>query len=123
PGAFGGPQGPPHQNVPAEILEHIQTLIGTFRKAVGPKVGIALDLNFNFKPEAAKRICRALEPFGMMWIEVDMYDERGLREVKDAATMPICSGENLYGLREYRPYFEARAMDVVMVDVTWNGFG
>jgi L-alanine-DL-glutamate epimerase-like enolase superfamily enzyme len=122
-GGFGGGLGTTDQNVTPEMLEHIQTLIGTFRKAVGPRVGIALDLNFNFKPEAAKRICRALESFGMMWVEVDMYDERGLREVKDAATMPICSGENLYGLREYRPYFEARAMDVVMVDVPWNGFG
>ena len=36
--------------------------------------------------------------------------------------MPICSGENLYGLREYRPFFELRAMDVVMIDVPWNGF-
>ena len=122
-GGFGGPLGTTDQNVTPDMLEHIQTLISTFRKAVGPKVGIALDLNFNFKPEAAKRICRALEGLGMMWVELDMYDEHGLREVKDAATMPICSGENLYGLREYRPYFEARAMDVVMVDVPWNGFG
>jgi len=57
-----------------------------------------------------------------MWLEVDLYDERALREVKDAASMPICSGENLYGLRGYRPAFEARAMDVVMIDVPWNGF-
>ena len=57
-----------------------------------------------------------------MWLEIDMYDERALREVKDAAPMPICSGENLYGLRGYRPFFEARAMDVVMIDVPWNGF-
>ena len=57
-----------------------------------------------------------------MWVEIDMYDARALREVKDAAPMPICSGENLYGLRGYRPFFEARAMDVVMVDVPWNGF-
>src|SRR5207245_9472006 len=62
------------------------------------------------------------EAVGMRWVEVDMYDERGLREVKDATSLPICSGENLYGLREYRPYFEARAMDVVMIDVPWNGF-
>jgi L-alanine-DL-glutamate epimerase-like enolase superfamily enzyme len=104
------------------MLRHLETLIGTFRRAVGPEVGIALDLNFNFKPEAARRIARALEPFDLLWLEVDMYDERALREVKDAVAMPICSGENLYGLRGYRPYFEARAMDVVMIDVPWNGF-
>jgi L-alanine-DL-glutamate epimerase-like enolase superfamily enzyme len=119
---FGGGPGTTDQNVTSEMVAHIATLLGTFRKAVGPHVGLALDLNFNFKAEAARRICRALEPLGMMWVEVDMYDARALREVKDATSIPICSGENLYGLRDYRPYFEARAMDVVMIDVPWNGF-
>lgn len=119
---FGGGPGTTDQTLTPELLEHVQTLLATFRKAVGPRVGLALDLNFNFKPEAAARICRALEPLGMMWVEMDMYDERALRQVKDATSVPICSGENLSGLRGYRPYFEARAMDVVMVDVPWNGF-
>jgi L-alanine-DL-glutamate epimerase-like enolase superfamily enzyme len=119
---FGGGPGTTDQNVTSEMVAHIETLLGTFRRAVGPHVGLALDLNFNFKPEAAARICRALTPLGMMWVEMDMYDERALREVKDSTSIPICSGENLYGLRDYRPYFEARAMDVVMVDVPWNGF-
>jgi L-alanine-DL-glutamate epimerase-like enolase superfamily enzyme len=119
---FGGGPGTTDQTVADDMLRHIETLIGTFRRAVGPAVGIALDLNFNFKPEAAKRIARALAPFDLMWLEIDLYDERALREVREAAPMPICSGENLYGLRGYRPFLEARAMDVVMVDVPWNGF-
>ena len=36
--------------------------------------------------------------------------------------MPICSGENLYTNRGFRPFFEAGAMDVASVDVIWNGF-
>ncbi len=119
---FGGGPGTTDQTISAELLRHIETQIGTFRRAVGSDVGIALDLNFNFKPEAARRICRALEPLDMMWVEMDMYDPGALREVKDSTSTPICSGENLYGLRGYRPYFDARAMDVVMIDVPWNGF-
>jgi L-alanine-DL-glutamate epimerase-like enolase superfamily enzyme len=119
---FGGGPGTTDQTVTSEMVGHLETYLGTFRRAVGPHVGLALDLNFNFKPEAARRICRALEPLGMMWVEMDMYDERALREVKDATAIPICSGENLYGLRGYRPYFDVRAMDIVMVDVPWNGF-
>ena len=119
---FGGGSGTTDQNVTPELLRHIEAQIGTLRRAVGPDVGIALDLNFNFKPEAARRICRALAPFDPMWIEIDLYDPLALRELKDGSPVPICSGENLYGLRGYRPFFEARAMDVVMVDVPWNGF-
>ena len=119
---FGGGPGTTDGNVSSEMLRHLESLIGTFRRAVGRHVGVALDLNMNFKPEAVRRVCQALEPFEPMWIELDLYDPAALREVKDATTIPICSGENLYGLRGYRPFFEARAMDVVMVDVPWNGF-
>jgi galactonate dehydratase len=119
---FGGGPGTTDQNVTDEMLRHIESLVGTFRRAVGRHVGIALDLNFNFKPEAARRICQAIETFEPMWVELDLYDPAALREVKDATRIPICSGENLYGLRGYRPFFDARAMDVVMVDVPWNGF-
>ncbi|HLE42456.1 MAG TPA: mandelate racemase/muconate lactonizing enzyme family protein [Methylomirabilota bacterium] len=119
---FGGGPGTTDGNVTSEMLRHLESLIGTFRRAVGRHVGIALDLNMNFKAEAARRICQALESFEPMWVELDLYDPAALREVKDATTVPICSGENLYGLRGYRPYFDARAMDVVMVDVPWNGF-
>ena len=52
-----------------------------------------------------------------MWVEVDMYEPVGLAEVKASTSVPLTSGENLFGIREYRPYFENRSMDNVMIDV------
>ncbi len=121
-GGFGGGGGTTDGNVTNAFLDSIRTQIGTLRDAVGPYVDIALDLNFNFRVEAAKRICKALEEFNMMWIEIDIYEPDGLREIRDSTTVPICSGENLITSREYRRYFEARAMDVCMIDLPWNGF-
>lgn len=117
---FGG--GAPDQNITPQLLRHIEKQFEVFTQAVGPDVEVALDLNFNFKPQSALRICRALERFKMMWIEIDMYEPGGLAEVKAGTTQTITSGENLFGIRDYRPYFEARAMDVVMIDIPWNGF-
>ena len=119
---FGGGPGTTDQNISSALIRHIRELIGAFRSAVGDDVDIALDLNFNFKPEGAALICQALEEFNMMWVEVDIYDPEALRRVKDATRTPICSGENLIGLREYRRYLDARAQDVLMVDIPWNGF-
>ena len=121
PGFSGGP-GTTDGNVTPQLLRHIETLIGTFREAVGPDVGINLDLNFNFKPEACMRIAKVLERFDMLWLEIDMYDHEALRQIKDSTTTKICTGENLYYMREYLPYFECRAADVFMIDVPWNGF-
>ena len=119
---FGSSSGTTDGNVTPQLLRHIETLIGTFREAVGPDVGINLDLNFNFKPEACMRIAKVLEQFDMLWLEIDMYDHEALRQIKDSTTTKICTGENLYYMREYLPYFECRAADVFMIDVPWNGF-
>jgi L-alanine-DL-glutamate epimerase-like enolase superfamily enzyme len=105
------------------MLEHIETLIGTFRDAVGPEVDICLDLNFNFKPESCIQIAKILEPFSLLWLEIDMYCPEALRQIKDSTRTRICTGENLIYMRDYLPYFQARCADVFMVDPAWMGFG
>jgi galactonate dehydratase len=119
---FGGGSGTTDQNITPKLLRHVEEYIGTFKEGAGPNVEIALDLNFNFKPLAARQICAVIEQFDMMWVEIDMYEPEGLAEVKNSTNVPITSGENLFGLRDYRPYFEARAMDTVKIDIPWNGF-
>ena len=121
-GGFGRGLGTTDQVVSAQLLRHIETLIGTFRDAVGPDVDINLDLNFNFKPESAMRIARVLEQFKLLWLEIDMYDPEAVLQIKESTSTTICTGENLFYMREYLPYFELHAADVFMIDVPWNGF-
>jgi L-alanine-DL-glutamate epimerase-like enolase superfamily enzyme len=104
-----------------QVLGLIEKLIGTFRDAVGPEVGIALDLNYNFRTEGVQRICKLLEQFDMQWVEYDNWDPQALLMIKQSTTTRICSGESLITLRQFRPFFELHAMDVAMIDVPWNG--
>ena len=119
---FGGEPGTTDQVVSTSLLGHIETLIGTFREAVGSEVDINLDLNFNFKPESVIRIARILEPFQLLWLEVDLYDPQAILQIKESTDTTICTGENLYYMRDFLPYFQLHAADVFMVDVPWNGF-
>ena len=121
PGFTKGP-GSTDQVADRAMLRHIDELIGTFRDAVGPDVDINLDLNFNFKPEACMRIARLLESYDLLWLELDMYDPESVLRIKQSSQTKICTGENLFYMREYLPYFERRAADVFMIDVPWNGF-
>ena len=121
-GGFGGGPGTTDQVVTTPVLRHIETLIGTFRDAVGSEVDINLDLSFNFKPEGCMRIAKALEQFDLLWLEIDMYDPEAILQIKQSTTTRICTGENLYYMRDYIPYFELHAADVFMIDVPWNGF-
>jgi galactonate dehydratase len=119
---FGSGAGTTDQVVTPAVIRAIENLIGTFRGAVGADVDICLDLNFNFKTEGCLRIAKAVEPFNLLWLEIDMYDPDALLQIRQSTTTRICSGENLYTLRGYRPYFEKHALDVAMIDVPWNGF-
>jgi len=121
-GGFGAGPGTTDQVVTTPLLRHIETLIGTFRDAVGPDVDINLDLNFNFKPESCMRIAKVLEQFKLLWLEIDMYEPEAILQIKESTSTRICTGENLYYMRDYIPYFELHAADVFMVDVPWMGF-
>ena len=110
------------QNIDHRLLKGIERLIATFREAVGDEVDICLDLNFNFKTEGFIQVARVVEPYHLMWLEVDLYDPEALLQVKEATKVPICSGENLYTMKGYNAYLERHAMDVCMVDLNWNGF-
>ncbi|MDA1257599.1 MAG: mandelate racemase/muconate lactonizing enzyme family protein [Chloroflexi bacterium] len=110
------------QNATTELVHHADRQISAMRQAVGPDIGIALDINFNFKTEGAIRIARELEPYNLMWMEIDNQDAAALAQLKASTTTPICSGEQLLGVRQYQPYFKLHAMDTVKVDVQWQGF-
>lgn len=105
-----------------EILDAIEKLIGTFRDAVGPKVGLCLDLNYNFRTEGVLRIGKLLEQFDMQWMEYDNWDPDALLQIKQSTCTRLASCESLVSTRQYRPFLEKRAMDVCIIDVPWNGF-
>ena len=121
PGFFKSPGGP-ELNADRGILSAVDRWVGALRDAVGDQIDIALDLNFNFKTEGYIKIGRALEQYGLLWLEIDSYDPEALRQIKESVRTPVASCENLYGLRQYRPFFVSHAMDIASIDVIWNGF-
>jgi L-alanine-DL-glutamate epimerase-like enolase superfamily enzyme len=80
-----------------------------------------IDLNFALRTEGFRRVAKALEPFDLTWLEIDLHDPEGLALVRQSSATPIASLESIHGLRNYRPYFERYAVDVAVVDVPWNG--
>ena len=91
------------------------------RQAVGPDMGIHLDINFNFKTEGFKRIAEVVAPANLTWLEIDTHDAQALAEIKRAAPCPIASCETLHGRREFKPFFDNYSTDVAIIDVIWNG--
>ena len=105
-----------------EILDAIERLIGTFREAVGPKVGLCLDLNYNFRTEGVLRDRQAARAVRHAVGRVRQLGPAGPAADQavdlDAAGLLREPGDH----RQYRPFLELHAVDVAIIDVPWNGF-
>jgi L-alanine-DL-glutamate epimerase-like enolase superfamily enzyme len=119
---FGFSKGYPELNWDADIVQAAVDTASAFRAGAGPAMGIMIDLNFNYTTEGFRRIAAALAPVGMNWIEIDTHDPASLALIRRDAPCPIASGETLCERRDFKPFFEAYAMDVPIVDVIWNGY-
>ena len=103
------------------ILRSAEAVVGTFREALGPDVGIALDVAFTYRLGGAIKLARAMEPYNLMWLETETLDPQALRLIREATSTTICTGESLFGQHEYKPFLELHAQDVIMPDFAWNG--
>jgi L-alanine-DL-glutamate epimerase-like enolase superfamily enzyme len=113
--------GYPELNADRHVLAGIRDQLAAFREGAGPAVDILVDLNFNFKTEGFLQVARAIEPFDILWVEIDTREPRALRHIRRGTTIPVASGECFFGRRDYRPYLDAHAMDVAIIDAPWNG--
>ena len=117
-----GTAGPHDQIMERALRQAAVTQIAAMREEAGPDANICLDVNVNFKAEAQIRLGQALEPYDLMWMEIDNLDAESLRMVKDATRTPICSGEQKLGPLNYLELLQNRSMDFMKLDVQWQGF-
>jgi len=121
PGA-GRTPGWPALNIDHKTIQAVRDTLGAFRAGAGPEMGLLLDVNYHFKTEGFLQVAKAVEPYDLMWLEFDTWDPQALALIRSRAPCPIASSESVSGRRAYRPFLDAYASDVVIIDVIWNGF-
>ena len=121
PGMTGSGIGHPELNLTDDILDALIAQLSALREGAGPGVRLLLDLNFNYKPEGLRRIAKAVEPFNLLWLEMDMHDPKALSLIRQSTTTPIGSLETILGRRNLKPYLENYCVDVAIIDAQWNG--
>lgn len=120
---FGRTPGWPELNWSPEALRYTRDTLAAVRAGAGPDVNIHLDTNFHFKTEGFRRVAETVAPYNLAWLEIDQHDAASLASIRAIAPCPIASCETLCGRRDFKPFFEAYAMDVPIIDVVWNGLG
>ncbi len=118
---FGSESGAPELNLSPSILKAIVDQMTALREVAGDELDLILDLNSNFKADGVIRIARAIAHLNIRWLEVDVFNSDVLRDIRERSPVPIGGCEMICSARTYVPFFANKAVDVPLVDVTWNG--
>src|SRR5687767_4045507 len=98
-------------------------VIDRVRAAQGAGVDVGLDFHGRVHRPMAKQLAKALEPLGLLFIEEPLLSENpeGLRQIAELVSTPIALGERLYSRWDFKPFFEAGAVDIIQPDLSHAG--
>ncbi len=94
------------------------------RETAGPDVGIMLDTNCPWTVQEAVATARALEPYGLYWLEEPVWppeNYEGLAEVRRSTRIPLAAGENAGSATDLAHMMDADAVSYVQPSVTKIG--
>lgn len=112
-----------HNISPADLHRGLEPF-AKIRRAVGDGIDVMCELHSYWGGAAALRICRALEDYGVFWVEDPLCkndDFRTLADLRRQSRTPICVSETLAGSVAFRDIFAAGACDYAMLDLAWCG--
>lgn len=98
------------------VLERLTSV-----QALGLDVG--LDFHGRLHKPMAKQLVRLLEPLRPLFIEEPLVSENieAVVQLSRLTSLPIALGERLYSRWDFKPFFEAAAVDVIQPDLSHAG--
>jgi L-rhamnonate dehydratase len=107
----------------AEGMERNLALAQALREALGPRYPLMFDAFMGWDLPYATAMVRALAPLQPTWMEEPVPPERvgALREIRQASSVPIATGEHVYTRWQVKELLMAGAVDVLQVDPDWTG--
>lgn len=89
--------------------------------AARPALMLDANESWNLK-QAVRYVSRIEEVHDLTWIEEPLrrWDAVGQARLSAAVRAGVATGENLTGLEQYRPLFDAAAIDVVQAGAVWG---
>jgi L-alanine-DL-glutamate epimerase-like enolase superfamily enzyme len=103
----------------ARLSEDVER-VAAMREHLGPDFPLMVDANMKWGVDEAIRAARALQPYGLTWLEEPTIpdDPAGHARILREGGLPIAAGENLRTLWEFKLYVAGRAVSYPEPDVT-----
>jgi L-alanine-DL-glutamate epimerase-like enolase superfamily enzyme len=104
-------------------LNHVVACVAAMKEVLGDEVGLALDCGPGWTVPDAIRLAKAVEGMNLLWLEdlitgdyVPWVAAGVYREVTQASTTPIHTGEQIYLRHNFKELIEGHAVRIVGPD-------
>jgi galactonate dehydratase len=106
------------------VLKESEARIKAVREAVGDEVDIGLDPHARiFERVYAQQLCEVLAPYRPLFVEeaIRPEDFQAFARLRQQATVPLATGEQLYSAFQFRQLLELGGVDIVQPDMCLTG--
>jgi len=106
-----------------KAIKYEVSVVQALRDAVGEGFPLALDAYQGGTVNGAIRFGKAMDPFGLMWIEdvISWRDVEGFKRITNSIKTPTLTGEDIYTTERFKPLIENRAVDIIAPDMATHG--
>ena len=104
-------------------LDILEKYVKDVREVIGYEVPLAIDHFGHVCVEDCIRFARRVEKYNIAWMEDMvpwMYTDQYLR-LKNATTIPVCTGEDIYLKENFEPLVKGHAVSVIHPDILTCG--
>jgi L-alanine-DL-glutamate epimerase-like enolase superfamily enzyme len=107
----------------AEGMERNVALVRNLRDAVGDEVDLMFDAFMGWNLDYAISWAKRVEQFRPRWIEEAFSPDKigSFVQLRRSTSIPVATGEHIYGRWETHDYLKAGAISVVQTDPEWCG--
>jgi L-alanine-DL-glutamate epimerase-like enolase superfamily enzyme len=107
---------------PAQLREGCEPF-RKIREAVGEHMQIMLECHSLWTVPPARDIVAALSPYNVYWIEdpIAMNNLAALADLRRSINIKVTASETLATRQQFAALMQARATDIVMLDLAWCG--
>lgn len=115
--------GPSGSYISAREVDAGLATVKAIRDLVGNEIEIIIEGHSRWDLNSAIRICKALEPFDVLWVEDIMKPDSvaDLTRLVNETRVPQSVSERLFTRYAYRQVLESGASHIIMPDLVWTG--
>ncbi|MDN3523024.1 mandelate racemase/muconate lactonizing enzyme family protein [Halomonas ramblicola] len=108
-----------HGVLTAEQVRTASERMASVRKVGGEDLDIIVELHCHTDSKAAVQLAREMEQYRVLYFEeaTAPMNWKAMKDLRNRISIPIATGERLYGRFGFRPYIENQAVDLIQPDL------